>query len=68
MPSRTAIAFSEPVGWKLTMSPRTKVSAPRMSVACHETVIIPGADSWAPYSSFATGPPRSVLPGQDGLR
>ena len=36
MPIRTAITFSDPDGWKLTMIPRINVSTPRISVASHE--------------------------------
>jgi hypothetical protein len=47
-PSKTASTFSEPVGWKLTMSPRIKVSTPRNTVACHEPSRSAGGDGCAP--------------------
>ena len=51
-PSRTASTFSEPVGWKLTMTPRIKVRTPRNNVACHIPAITPGGGGGGvPYSS-----------------
>src|SRR6266536_1605053 len=67
IPSRTAITFSDPVGWKLTMSPRIRVAAPRDSVACQVAAIIPGADDGVPYSSLTTGTPFPFFRAQGAL-
>ena len=37
-PIRTAMTFSEPLGWKLTISPSIKVTMPTPSIVCHAPI------------------------------
>jgi hypothetical protein len=67
-PSRTASTFSEPVGWKLTMTPRINVKTPRNSIACQDPAITPGDAGWAPCSSETIDAPYIVSPEQPGDR